>query len=278
MTGSIIRFTPARVKWVVLAALVSLSHGAASAAETPASILGAWRIIANSTDTQATISFYTKVNDPSYVGRVVRFDNNAVSGDAVMNIDCQQPAYNQQSPMTLNEAIVKTSGERRFPPIIPVAEDFGLNGQGMQKITPIVLQCKQGHLGPDGESIGNWVALLSADKLLMYGNDNSYFVLKRVTADEKITPSFSCNTKLSATEQVICSDNELAAWDRSVTDAYTIQLQQQQEIDPADKAALAGMKAAQRDWLKKRNQCQTDAACLTKSMQQRTFELVSKIQ
>lgn len=63
-----------------------------------------------------------------------------------------------------------------------------------------------------------------------------------------------------------------------MTDAYTIQLQQQQEIDPADKAALAGMKAAQRDWLKKRNLCQTEATCLTKSMQQRTFELVSKIQ
>ncbi|PDO89709.1 hypothetical protein [Kosakonia sacchari] len=133
MTGSIIRFTPARVKCVALAALVSLSHCAASAAEAPASISGPWRIIANSTDTQATISFYTKVNDPSYVGRVVRFDNHAVSGDAALNIDCQQ-------------------------------------------------------------------------------------------------------------------------------------------------ATLAGMKAAQRDWLKKRNQCQSDAACLTKSMQERTFELVSKIQ
>lgn len=42
--------------------------------------------------------------------------------------------------------------------------------------------------------------------------------------------------------------------------------------------ALAVMEAAQRDWLKKRNQCQADAACLTKSMHDRTFELVSKIQ
>jgi len=262
----------------VVAALIIFGVSIANATETPTSISGQWRVVSGETDNYATTYFDTKIDDPRYVGRMVRFDNHAVSGDAALNIDCLQPAYLQQSPMTLNEAIVKTSGERRFSPKIPVAEDFGLNGLGKQKITPIVLQCQQGHLGPDGESIGNWVALLSADKLLMYGNDNSYFVLKRVTTDEKITPSFSCNAKLSATEQAICGDNELAAWDRSVTDAYTIQLQQQQEIDPADKTALAGMKAAQRDWLKKRNQCQTDAACLTKLMQQRTFELVSKIQ
>ncbi|SFU08697.1 Protein of unknown function [Kosakonia arachidis] len=261
-----------------VAALMIFGASIANATETPISIIGQWRVVSGETDNYATTYFNTKIDDPRYVGRVVRFDNDVVSGEAAMNIDCQQPAYLQQSPMTLNEVIVKTSGERRFPPIIPVAEDFGLNGLGKQKITPIVLQCQQGHLGPDGESIGNWVALLSADKLLMYWNDNSYFVLKRVTAEEKITPTFSCNAKLSDTEQVICSDNELAAWDRSVNDAYTIQLQQQQDIDPADKAALAGMKAAQRDWLKKRNQCQADAACLTKSMRDRTFELVSKIQ
>ncbi|MDN2486468.1 lysozyme inhibitor LprI family protein [Kosakonia sacchari] len=278
MTGSIIRFTPARVKWVALAALVSLSYCAAYAAETPASILGAWRIISAEPDHQATARVSTIPGDPRYVGRVIHLDGNSAYGELIWDVDCQQPTYTPQSLMTLDEAILKTSGERYVEPKTPVAKDFGFEQPGNLKITPILIQCKSGYLSTDGVSIKNWVALLSDDSAVMNWFDNSYVVMQRVKSGEKAKPSFSCDAKLNAIEQTICSSDDLSSWDRSVTDAYTIQLQQQQEIDPADKAALAGMKAAQRDWLKKRNQCQTDEACLTKSMQQRTFELVSKIQ
>jgi len=257
-------------------ALLMLSTSIASAADASASIIGQWRIVSGATDNYATTYLDTKVNDPRYVGRVIHFDRDSVSGELIKDIDCQQPAYRAQPPMTLNAAILKTSGERRAEPKIPVAGDFDLASYGNQKVTPILLQCQKGYLGPDGEAMDNWVALLSADKMVMNWDDGSYFVLQRVKAGEKVTPSFSCSARLNAVEQTICASDDLAAWDVSVTDAWKTQLLEQQENDPADKAAVAQIKSAQRAWLAKRNQCQADAACIKKSMKARVSELSSK--
>ncbi|WP_197058882.1 lysozyme inhibitor LprI family protein [Enterobacter sp. Bisph1] len=277
MTGRY-RLTPAQMLSAICAMIMLQTVHLARAANTPASVFGDWRVISLSTDQSATVSFDTKIDDPRYVGRVIHFDTVAINGELTFAIDCQQPAFQPQAAMTLNEAIVKTNGERRFAPVTPVAEDFNLAPLGPQKITPMLVACQKGYLGPNGESLKNWVALLSEDKLVMNWDDNSYVVLQRVKAGDKVTPGFACAGSLSPVEQTICANNELAAWDRSVSDAYKIQIEEQREMDPSDKAALAGMKAAQRAWLAKRNQCQTDAGCLKKSMRDRTFELVSKIQ
>ncbi len=277
MTGRY-QVTTAKLFTAACAVLMVQNISLSRAAEPPASLLGDWRVVSLSTDQYATTYFNTKIDDPRYVGRVIHFDNVAISSELSLDIHCQQPAFQPQAAMTLNEAILKTNGERRSAPVTPVAEDFNLAPYAQQKITPMLVACQKGYLGPDGESLKNWVALLSDDKLVMNWDDRSYVVLQRVKPDDKVTPSFACAGSLSPVEQTICASNELAAWDRSVSDAYNVQIQEQQEIDANDKTALAGMKAAQRAWLAKRNHCQTDAGCLKKSMHDRTFELVSKIQ
>lgn len=64
-------------------------------------------------------------------------------------------------------------------------------------------------------------------------------------------PSFSCEGALSASEAAICSDPELAAWDRAVAQLYPFQ-RSQGAVTPAE----------QREWLTRRDRCGSDRLCL----------------
>ncbi|WP_374527821.1 lysozyme inhibitor LprI family protein [Novosphingobium sp.] len=66
-----------------------------------------------------------------------------------------------------------------------------------------------------------------------------------------ITPSFSCEGRLSPTETAICQDFELAAWDRAMAKIYPL-LKKQSEITLAE----------HRRWLGQRDACGADAKCI----------------
>ncbi len=242
------------------------------------SLLGTWRVASVNPDQRATISVDTKVNDPRYVGRTLELGKDAVQGELDGSIQCRQPAFTPQPAMALDAAIQKTSGEHNTEPKKPVAQDYGLKIPGNQQITPYLFACQSGNVGPDGVVMKNWVAPLSPDSLIMNWDDNSYIVLQRVTAGEKVAPSFSCSAKVNAVEQTICDSNDLASWDRSVASAFKVRLFEQQSTDPKDTQTVARIKSEQREWIAKRNQCQADAACLKKSMQERVETLVDQMQ
>ncbi|AMO49862.1 Uncharacterized protein AKI40_3482 [Enterobacter sp. FY-07] len=267
-----------RQHYTQLFTVAALFAAANAVAATPGEgISGQWRIISVNTDQRAMTYPATKYNDPRLVGRVLNFGQDAIRGDVDGGIDCQQPTYNSQPEMTLNAVIQQTSGEHNDAPVTPVAEDYELNIPGDQKITPQLVSCKQGHLGPDGVVMKNWVALIAADRLITNWSENGYLMLQRVKPGEKTAPSFLCNAKLSTVEKTICDSDELSAWDRSVTDAYQTWQSEQEEIQPADKAVMDKMKSEQRAWLAKRNQCQSDAVCITKAMRERVSEIMSKV-
>jgi len=258
--------------------MASLSSAQANEAKVADSLAGQWRVTAVHLDERATSSVGTSVDDPRYVGRILGFNNETVRGDLDDAMNCVHPSYQQQLPMSLNALIEKTSAARNVAPTEPVAEDFGLKYSGAEKLTPVVIACQQGRVGPAGESIKNWVAALSADSLLMNWFDNSYLVLQRVNPGEKLSPSFSCEAKLNTVEKTICGDNSLAAWDRSVASAWKIRLWQQQQTDPQDSATLEHITSEQRNWIVKRNQCQADTACIKNAMQQRVGALSEEFQ
>ncbi len=66
-------------------------------------------------------------------------------------------------------------------------------------------------------------------------------------------PSFSCSGNLSPTEEAICSDPELAAWDRAIAKVYRVQ-GHDGSVSFVD----------QRRWLAERDECGADRACLLK--------------
>ena len=64
-------------------------------------------------------------------------------------------------------------------------------------------------------------------------------------------PSFSCNKRLTKSEQAICADPELAAWDRAVSKVYGL-------IDKPAELAIS----EQKDWLAQRDACGSNRDCL----------------
>ena len=67
-------------------------------------------------------------------------------------------------------------------------------------------------------------------------------------------PSFSCTAALALAESAICSDPELAAWDRAVAKVYRV-LSRDGGVSFVD----------QRRWLDERNRCAADRTCLLKA-------------
>ncbi|WP_312689265.1 lysozyme inhibitor LprI family protein [Kosakonia sp.] len=277
MPGCANTFTQQITPLTLVAALFTTLMTNAVAVTPAEGIQGQWRIVSVNTDQRATTYPVIKYNDPRLVGRVLSFSQDAIRGDTGEDMECLQPSYTAQPEMTLNAAIQQTSGEHNDEPVTPVAEDYELKLPGGQKITPLLVSCKQGMFGEDGVVMKNWIAYVSPDRLITNGSENGYLMLQRVKPGEKTAPSFSCNAKLSTVEKTICDSDELSAWDRSVTDAWQTWLLEQKEVQPEDKTSIGAMKTAQRNWLAKRNQCQSDTDCLKKVMRARVSEIMEKV-
>jgi hypothetical protein len=67
-------------------------------------------------------------------------------------------------------------------------------------------------------------------------------------------PSFSCQGALTPTEQAICADPELAAWDRAIDVLYPRQLKER-----------GITRVQQKEWLDRRNTCAADPTCIRRS-------------
>jgi len=92
----------------------------------------------------------------------------------------------------------------------------------------------------------------------------------RLRADGLVTsisgPSFDCGLAETATEQAICASADLWAADRAMANVYfhyRASAKDQQAVDFLN---------SQRDWLKRRNQCGSDAACLIERYSSRLFD------
>jgi len=85
----------------------------------------------------------------------------------------------------------------------------------------------------------------------------------RMPSAEAAHPSFACAGSLSATERVICSDDDLAVLDRAVAAAYRnkfdgLPVESADALDEIVKSLVITQKA----WLARRDRCGTDRRCL----------------
>ena len=82
------------------------------------------------------------------------------------------------------------------------------------------------------------------------------------------SPSFSCSAASMASEHAICADEELAALDRGIADAYAEALRR----NHGD--ARAKLVMSQRAWVRRRDaDCGDDIACLKATMDERSAQL-----
>lgn len=112
----------------------------------------------------------------------------------------------------------------------------------------------------------SWIAELSEDELILFYDPQVVLLLKRRKESAKPVASFDCATAKTAADQTICTSHELAAWDRSVTQALQLVLKR----DPAQEADLLRSQAA---FLKARSACGADIKCIDELQWRRVEEL-----
>lgn len=86
-------------------------------------------------------------------------------------------------------------------------------------------------------------------------------------ASQAQATSFDCTRAATATEKTLCSDPVLGALDRRVSDHY-LRLR-----DSAPRTLASSARTAQRAWLRTRDACRSDVACLTDTMDTRARQL-----
>ncbi|KAA0687829.1 lysozyme inhibitor LprI family protein [Azospirillum brasilense] len=77
--------------------------------------------------------------------------------------------------------------------------------------------------------------------------------------------SFPCSKATTPTEKAICADPALSALDEKLAATYRAALERLSGASPEEGAAGAAVKADQRAWLRDRDSCRADAACLRRA-------------
>ncbi|MDB4988099.1 MAG: hypothetical protein JWN04_3277 [Myxococcaceae bacterium] len=246
-------------------ALACLAIGSARAADkAPASAFaGQWEIERVLPDQGDPTRWAIRTNSPPLMyRRFVITDSTAGFADGE---PCQQRWIARSSTWGELFRIGFLRGPGPARAVHPEPEDFALviSKQTRVKAYPLCFEpnAKNPWLG------GQWVVFEGSDRMIMHFDETLIFVLRRVPERERPQASFSCAEAATPTEKAICGNAELASWDRSVAEALR-------------QLAWRGANAdeihdEQRAWLRARDQCGANAACLATSMRNRTWELAS---
>lgn len=85
---------------------------------------------------------------------------------------------------------------------------------------------------------------------------------------QSVTPSFDCSKASSPTEKLICSDKDLAAQDRKLSEIYQKAIQRW-----TDDGVAAQQRTNQRNWITARNRCGSARDCVESSYKRRVAEV-----
>jgi uncharacterized protein YecT (DUF1311 family) len=252
---------------ILCLALLPSSADSETVIPVPPKFIGTWQVTNVLIDTGATRRLHVQYNDPALKGRLLTVTSDKLVHD--MGFDGSMTGLKVKSMrMGAAELIRNSMGWRGFDPQIPTPADYGLPLKANAPVEVFRFVGKEGlwcgGLGRDGGIMGAWFIVLSDGRLAMRWYDESILILKRLPANTKPIASFNCVKAKTSVEKTICGSVELASFDLSIMESYANALLFYKDGD--DPEGLRRLKAAQREWLKKRNACGTDAACLRESM------------
>lgn len=250
----------------VLAMVAGLTTCAISLAATlPGSMQGKWEVTQVAVDGRDQPHWQYFPDDPRLLGRQVVVTDASVSINDDSR-DCQaavsKPLPSSRLQTFIGERLPRP--ESMDTPTQPTLADFHLKLSDAA-VSPFSTACT-----PDTSAWnGAWWIQLSPDQILTnYDNSGYVLVLQRRVDGASVKPSFNCSKAAGEVEQTICASAALAGYDRSVTAAYHRAMGTSD-----DKASL---KQEQVDWIKTRNGCAKDVACLQKSMHDRVDQLMQQ--
>lgn len=260
------RLTSRRVSLPCVWLLVGCGAGNVRAATPPADLAGTWTVTRVAVDQKDQPHWLYFPDDPRLLGRQVSIGTAEISMDNASR-PCGRPSFTALAGTDLQTFIGQRFSRppREGTSAHPTVADFGL---ATTKDTQVPLQL--GCTNQASEWNDAWVVALAPDRLLTnYDNSGYVLVLEREDTSHEVTPSFACGNASARAEQAICQSATLAAYDRSVAAAW----RRARSLAGDDSAEL---RQAQKEWLKTRNACGSDADCLGRSMRERVDALMQQ--
>lgn len=250
-------------------AAAQVASKAAAKPKPESALFGQWEVTRVLPDLADQPHWSMRPNDASLLYRSMTISEDKIwfVGD---DESCAQPRW--QSLQTTWQGLFQKTGINRAPSnsasTRATPADYGLEVAGNARVQAFLV-CP-----PVRESKrlidAGWMALQAPDSLVVRYSQQLLVTLRRRAKDEPPRASFACEKASSPAEKTICSDVELAAWDRSVAEALR-QVLDYKEAD--DKARILREHMA---WKAERDKCGTERECLEQAMDSRTGHLIQE--
>lgn len=92
-------------------------------------------------------------------------------------------------------------------------------------------------------------------------------ILVGISLSANSAPSFDCAKAVSLTEKSICGDADLEGLDNEITSVY------RHLTNEAGSGAKSAIKRSQVEWLRRRNECKSNARCIAQTYKYQIFNL-----
>jgi hypothetical protein len=240
---------------------------AAVAAGPPPTLLGAWEVEHVAVDRSDQPHWQYQPDDPYLMGRQLLIDGGSVSFNAGKDATCSPGGWQRHATTwghLLGDGFPKAGDSTTSP------ADYGLKVSARVRVTAYSLcPTPPGQLRPGVVPVWArddvWLVQQAPDRLVMHLDSQVMLILTRRRPDAKPRASFSCDKASTPTEKAICGSFTLAALDRSVALAW--------RRSSVSSGVSAERLQEQKAWLRTRDACGTDAACLERVMDQRITQL-----
>jgi uncharacterized protein YecT (DUF1311 family) len=254
---------------LLAAAALSIAATAAEAAppteRPPVPAAGAWDVMSVAVDHKDQPHWLYVPDDPRWLGRELTISASALTLNDGSQ-PCRQPSWTaRQNSLGQILAASFSRSPRLGLPVRPVPADFGLVDSANKSVDVMTVHCEVGESAQPWTQA--WFVLSSPDRLMMRLDTSMLLILARRPLNAEARSSFSCSSARTPAELTLCRSVALAAFDRSVDAAFRRSLKRQSD-------AGARLRAEQAEWLKRRDACERDEACLSQTMRERIDELM----
>lgn len=233
----------------------------------PPALAGIWEVEQVAVDRADQPHWKYRPDEPALMGRELAIDADEARFSGGKEATCKPAGW--QGHASTWSALVAT-GQLRGGGAAesdPTPADYGLK---VNRRAPVAAYSfcgsppdpKHPVVNANGWMAEPWLAVLGSGRVVMRLDDQTLLVLARRKPEAKPVASFPCLRAATPTEKTICANFTLAGWDRSVALAW----RQQSE---SGGAAVSD----QKEWLRARDACGTDARCLEEKMSSRVAAL-----
>ena len=252
----------------------------------PASLIGTWQVAevhADQGNAHWSGTKEDKYNIYKFLGRVFVLTPQHLTTNAPRDKRCDTPKIIVHH--TTAGRVVETSiASRPLAMARPTPKDFQLPLSDDAPVEVLSLICKDGPyvgnlgggLNPNVGIDGAWIIVLNKEQLALRWNDETILILSHLVDNTKPVASFDCAKAATDLEKTICGSVALAAYDQSVAQTYKFAMEYYKTKKTAT-VQLDELKKSQKQWLTRRNACNTDKTCLEKSMGDRIEKIDHEI-